>query len=62
MGKAIRSFIQLMKSYFGEKGQLTEEQETMLEGIYKEKLGWANLGPIKGKNTAEGISLAKKGG
>jgi hypothetical protein len=46
-----KRFLELVKASFGERGRLTEEQETMLEGIYREKLKWARLGLITRERT-----------
>ena len=32
-----RQFIEAVEKYFNEKGMLTEQQESILEGIYREK-------------------------
>ena len=52
-------FIDLARSYFREKRELTEQQEPILEGIYSEKLRWAKLGLIREKSIARG--LVRKG-
>ena len=46
-----KEFIESAKVYFRERGELTEEQEKILEGIYKEKLRWSKLGLIREKST-----------
>jgi hypothetical protein len=42
-------FFELLKGWFREKGELTEEQEMILEGIYTEKVRWYKLGLISRK-------------
>ncbi len=49
-----KRFLELVEASFGERGRLTEEQETMLEGIYREKLKWARLGLIPRERTVRG--------
>jgi len=49
-----KRFLELVEASFGERGRLTEEQETMLEGIYREKLKWARLGLISRERTVRG--------
>ena len=44
-------FVELLKSSFREKPELTEEQETILQALYTEKLRWAKLGLIREKST-----------
>ena len=44
-----KQFLELVTSYFDQKGILTEEQEVILEGLYREKMGWARLGLISEK-------------
>jgi hypothetical protein len=44
----IISFV-LVTSYFDQKGILTEEQEVILDGLYREKMRWARLGLISEK-------------
>ncbi len=45
-----KQFIESAKVYFRERGELTEEQEKILEGIYNEKLRWSKLGLIREKS------------
>jgi len=33
-----RQFIEAVRKYLNEKGRLTDQQESLLEGIYKEKI------------------------
>ena len=47
-----KKFIELAKGCYIDKGGLTEQQEMILEGIYKEKLKWAKLGLVREKNIA----------
>jgi hypothetical protein len=49
-----KRFLELVKASFGERGRLNEEQETMLEAIYREKLKWARLGLIPRERTVRG--------
>jgi hypothetical protein len=49
-----KRFLELVKTSFGERGSLTEEQETMLEGVYREKVKWARLGLIPRERTVRG--------
>jgi hypothetical protein len=51
-----RQFVARIKEYFISKGHLTEEQEAILEGLYKEKLTWAKSGLITGTRAASGSS------
>ena len=44
-----KQFLELVTSYFDQKGILTEEQEVILEGLYREKMRWARLGLIREK-------------
>ncbi len=46
-----KEFIESAKVYFRERGELTGEQEKILEGIYNEKLRWTKLGLIGEKST-----------
>ena len=41
-----RRFVERAGEHFMLKGYLTEQQEAILEGIYREKLKWGILGPI----------------
>ena len=43
-----RQFLGRVKEHFEKNGQLNEEQESILEGIYMEKLRWRKTG-IQGK-------------
>jgi hypothetical protein len=51
-----KKFIELAKGCYRDKEKLTEQQEMILEGIYKEKLRWAKLGLIREKNIARGLT------
>jgi uncharacterized membrane-anchored protein len=33
-----RQFVEAVEKYFNEKGNVTDQQESVLEGIYKEKM------------------------
>jgi len=44
-----KQFLELVTGYFDQKGILTEEQEVILEGLYREKMRWARLGLISEK-------------
>ena len=46
-----KEFMESTKVYLRERGEITEEQEKILEGIYKEKLRWSKLGLIREKST-----------
>ena len=37
-------FVERVKEYFAKNGMLTEQQESILEGIYREKLRWMKKG------------------
>jgi hypothetical protein len=39
-----KQFLGRVKEYFEKNGQLTEQQESILEGIYREKLRWMKKG------------------
>lgn len=39
-----KQFLERVRSYFKHKGTLTEEQEVVLEGLYREKIRWARSG------------------
>jgi len=51
-----KRFIELLKSYHREECELTEEQETILQGLYNEKLSWAKLGLIREKSTERSLA------
>ena len=51
-----KRFIELLKSYHREECELTEEQETILQGLYNEKLNWAKLGLIREKSTERSLA------
>jgi len=42
-----KQFVGLVKEYFEKNGMITEQQESILEGIYREKMRWM-------KKTAQG--------
>jgi hypothetical protein len=42
-----RQFVGLVKEYFEKNGMITEQQESILEGIYRERMRWM-------KKTAQG--------
>ena len=46
-----RRFIELLEGYFSKTHELTQEQETILQALYTEKLRWAKLGLIREKST-----------
>ena len=48
-----KQFFDLVRGSFREKGELTEEQEVILEGIYREKVRWHKLGFISSKAMQE---------
>jgi hypothetical protein len=35
-----KRFVQLVEQYFKEKSMLTDQQESILEGVYREKTGF----------------------
>ena len=37
-----KQFIERVKDYYELNGMLTEQQESILEGIYREKIRWMN--------------------
>ena len=47
-----KRFVEAVKHHFKEKGGLTDQQETILEGIYREKMRWERDGIIFRKNGA----------
>ena len=47
-----KQFLELVKAYFGERGDLTEEQEAILEGLHREKTNWEKLGLISGQRAS----------
>jgi len=54
-----KQFLELVKAYFGERGGLTEEQETILEGIHREKMNWERLGLIGRRRAARDPALSE---
>jgi uncharacterized membrane-anchored protein len=49
-----KQFVAQVREYFMSRGHLTEQQEAILQNMYKEKLKWAKLGLITGKRAASG--------
>jgi hypothetical protein len=39
-----RQFLGRVKEYFEENDRLTEQQESILEGIFREKIRWMKIG------------------
>jgi hypothetical protein len=39
-----RQFVGRVKEYFAKNGMLTEQQESILEGVYREKVRWMKKG------------------
>ena len=39
-----KQFVERLKEYFGKNGILTDQQESILEGIYREKIRWMKQG------------------
>jgi uncharacterized membrane-anchored protein len=39
-----KEFVKAVKKYFNENGVLTDQQESILEGIYNEKIRWIRKG------------------
>ncbi len=54
-------FIESVERYFNEKGVLTEQQQSILEGIFREKTGWLReaihslSGKSKPKNSVKDV-------
>jgi len=48
-----------VEAYFREKGSLTEEQETMLEGIYREKLKWERFDLVRTQRAVRGATSSE---
>jgi hypothetical protein len=44
-----KQFVARAREHFTSKGHLTEQQESILEGLYGEKIKWAKLGLISEK-------------
>lgn len=49
--KCEKRYLKLLISHFMLRRELTVEQETILSGLYNEKVRWAKLGLIKEKGT-----------
>ena len=39
-----RQFVGRVKEYFAKNGMLTDQQESILEGVYREKVRWMKKG------------------
>ena len=50
-----RQFIEAVRKYLDEKGRLTDQQESLLEGIYKEKI-WMKKTFFSQNNLPKGSS------
>jgi len=50
-----RQFIEAVRKYLNEKGRLTDQQESLLEGIYKEKI-WMKKTFFSQNNLPKGSS------
>jgi hypothetical protein len=50
-----RQFVEAVEKYFNEKGVLTDQQESILEGIYREKL-WIRKTFFSQNNLPKGSS------
>ncbi len=42
-----KHFLERVKEYFEEHGQLTDQQESILKGIYREKVRWTKERPTR---------------
>jgi hypothetical protein len=49
-----RQFVDWAVECFTSKKSLTQQQESILEGIYREKMRWAKLGLITKRGAARG--------
>jgi hypothetical protein len=49
-----RQFVDWAAECFTSKKSLTQQQESILEGIYREKMRWAKLGLITKRGAARG--------
>jgi uncharacterized membrane-anchored protein len=50
-----KQFVEAVKRYFFEHGKLTEQQESILKGIYKEKI-WMRKFPLSQNHLSKGSS------
>jgi uncharacterized membrane-anchored protein len=50
-----RQFVEAVEKYFHENGKMTDQQESILEGIYKEKI-WMTRAFIKQGNLLKNSS------
>jgi uncharacterized membrane-anchored protein len=50
-----RQFVEAVKKYLNENGKVTDQQESVLEGIYKEKI-WIRKAFYSQNNLPEGSS------
>jgi hypothetical protein len=55
-----RFFVDAVRRYFEQKQQLSDQQESILEGIHKEKLRWAARGLIRRKRSIRSPNLKAK--
>ncbi len=46
-----KRFVQSVERYFNEEGKLTDQQESILEGLYREKTRWTSNGFLSIKNS-----------
>ena len=51
-----RQFVEAVKKYLNENGRVTDQQESLLEGIYKEKI-WIRKAFSGQNNLSKGSSL-----
>ncbi len=51
-----RRFVDAVIHFFQQEQRLTEQQESILEGLYREKARWARIGVIRRKHSARNVS------
>ena len=42
-----KQFVERVNEYFKENGMLTQQQESILEGVFREKIRWMKRGGIQ---------------
>ncbi len=52
-------FIQSVEQYFNQHGRLTPEQESILEGIYSQKIKWMKMAMLVIKTRREVVKNAQ---
>jgi hypothetical protein len=55
-----RRFVDTVKHFFQQEQRLTDQQESILEGLYREKIRWARIGVIRKKHSPRSMSLKVK--